>query len=188
MIKMDKLPKRPARQGEPASSRRGNETIKNEISRLSALDLTGLRVAWRNTFAKTAPAHLPKHLLVRIIAYRIQANAYGDLDRKVALMLDRLVRQRAGTDGESMERIQTSRTLKPGTMLTRESAGELHRVTVLENGYAWNGGIYRSLSEVAHAITGTRWNGRRFFGLNKKGSSERRSRWGAADATSGEQS
>src|SRR6516164_2855363 len=91
---MDKLPNQRVRHGEP-SFRTNNENMKNEIARLGALDIAGLRLAWRNIFAKTAPTHLPKHLLVRIISYRLQANAYGDLDRKIAQMLDRRVRQAA---------------------------------------------------------------------------------------------
>ena len=126
--------------------------MKSEITRLSALDIVGLRLAWRNLFGKVAPSHLPKHLLVRIISYRLQANAYGDLDRKVSQMLDRRVRQAAVAKGKvTAER--PLRILKPGTVLTRESGGELHRVIVLENGYAWNEATYRSLSEVARAIT-----------------------------------
>jgi hypothetical protein len=59
---MDKLPKETARDGEPVSFRKNDEKMKNEIARLSALDIAGLRLAWRNIFAKTAPIHLPKHL------------------------------------------------------------------------------------------------------------------------------
>jgi hypothetical protein len=142
--------------------------MKNEIARLSALDIVGLRLAWRNIFARTAPSHLPKHLLVRIISYRLQANAYGDLERKIVQMLDRHVSQAAVTNDCVTTEIRPLRILKPGTVLTRESGGELHRVIVLENGYAWNEATYRSLSEVARAITGTRWNGPRFFGLHQK--------------------
>jgi hypothetical protein len=109
--------------------------MKNEIARLGALDISGLRLAWRNIFAKTAPTHLPKHLLVRIISYRLQANAYGDLDRKVAQMLDRHVRP-AAVANDLTAKIRPLRILKPGTVLSRESRGELHRVIVLENGYA----------------------------------------------------
>ena len=143
--------------------------MKSEIARLSALDIVGLRLAWRNIFVKTAPTHLPKHLLVRIISYRLQANAYGDLDRKVAQMLDRHVRQATVANDQVTAEKRPLRILKHGTVLTRESGGQVHRVMVLENGYAWNEGTYRSLSEVARAITGTRWNGPRFFGLHQKG-------------------
>jgi hypothetical protein len=64
--------------------------------------------------------------------------------------------------------VPDSRTLKPGAVLVREHAGTLHRVTVVEGGYAWSGTTYRSLSEVARAITGTRWNEPRFFGLRDR--------------------
>ena len=165
---MGKSLKETVRDGEPASFRKNDEKMKNEIARLGALDNAGLRLAWRNIFAKSAPTHLPKHLLVRIISYRLQANAYGDLDRKVAHTLDRRVRQAAVANDQVTAEKRPFRILKPGTVLTRESGGELHRVIVLENGYAWNEATYRSLSEVAHAITGTRWNGPRFFGLHQK--------------------
>ncbi|WP_281411524.1 DUF2924 domain-containing protein [Enterovirga aerilata] len=70
------------------------------------------------------------------------------------------------------------RGTKPGTLLVREWEGTLHRVMVLEEGYAWNGQSFESLSKAARAITGTNWNGPRFFGLrqkeNVKGSQDRR--------------
>ena len=61
--------------------------------------------------------------------------------------------------------VPLKRSLKPGTILAREHGGALHRVMVLDEGFAWNGSTYGSLSEAAHAITGTKWNGPRFFGL-----------------------
>src|SRR5262249_44275049 len=64
--------------------------------------------------------------------------------------------------------VPAKRSLKPGTILAREHDGELHRITVLDEGFAWNGATYGSLSEVARAITGTNWNGPRFFGLRDK--------------------
>jgi hypothetical protein len=184
---MENLPKETVRDGELASFRKNDEKMKNEIARLAALDIVGLRLAWRNIFAKTAPIHLPKHLLVRIISYHLQANAYGDLDRKVAQILDRRARQAAVANDPVTAKIRPLRILKPGTVLTRESGGKLHRVIVLENGYAWNEATYRSLSEVARAITGTRWNGPRFFGLYQKGPSEQQNRSGKG-RTSGDQS
>ena len=58
--------------------------------------------------------------------------------------------------------------LKPGTLLVREYKGEMHRVTVMAEGYAWRGQTYPTLSGVARAITGANWNGYVFFGLKKK--------------------
>jgi hypothetical protein len=59
-------------------------------------------------------------------------------------------------------------TLRPGTVLGREWQGEMHRVVVLADGFSWNGKTYPSLSKVVRAITGTRWNGPKFFGLRKR--------------------
>src|SRR5918995_5799544 len=69
------------------------DPIRDEIARLGALDLDALRLRWRKLFRASAPPHLPRHLLVRIIAYRIQANAYGDLDRATLRFLDEIARE-----------------------------------------------------------------------------------------------
>jgi len=58
--------------------------------------------------------------------------------------------------------------LNPGALLIREFGGEMHRVTVVAGGFSWKGATYTSLSEVARTITGTRWNGPRFFGLRDR--------------------
>jgi hypothetical protein len=138
------------------------------LATLATLDLHGLRVRWRKLFRKEAPAHLTRALLLRILAYRIQANAFGDLDRETARFLDRIARQRRAGDKSPVLPVAETRTLKAGAQLVREHDGVLHRVTVVEGGYAWSGTTYRSLSEVARAITGTRWNGPRFFGLRDR--------------------
>jgi hypothetical protein len=153
--------------------------IEAEIASLERLDLHGLRTRWRQLFRRAAPPHLPRYLLHRIIAYRIQANAFGDLDRETLRFLDQLGRahlerrsQAAGQARKASLRIPAvpeKRSLKPGTLIVREHAGVLHEVTVEARGFAWQGTTYSSLSEVARAITGTRWNGPRFFGLRGKG-------------------
>ena len=116
------------------------------------------------------PAHLPGWLLARVLAYRIQAAAFGDLDRAIL----RRLREMKGEALESGQappfatRGPTTREgvgLKSGALVVREWNGRIERVMVLDEGYAWNGGVYRSLSQVAKAITGTNWNGHRFFGL-----------------------
>jgi hypothetical protein len=107
--------------------------------------------------------------MVRILAYRQQAQAHGDLDRATLRVLDAAIGQ--GDPASVSSSIATSlglRTdLRPGTLLTREYEGVLHRVMVVEHGFAWNGQTYASLSKAARAITGTRWNGPRFFGLRQ---------------------
>lgn len=92
--------------------------------------------------------------------YRLQAEAFGDLEPKIARLLEAVARdgRRADTDFR-----QTGTS--PGTVLVREHEGVEHRVVVTERGYSWNEQSFRSLSQVAHAITGTKWSGPRFFGL-----------------------
>src|SRR4051795_11651566 len=129
--------------------------LSREIAALGELDLHDLRVRWRKLFRKPEPPHLPKYLLFRIIAYRIQANAFGDLDRETMRLLDRLAREHAaGRDPKALVPSASDKpSIKPGTLLVREHEGVLHRITALEEGFAWNGSTYASLSEVARAIT-----------------------------------
>jgi hypothetical protein len=107
---------------------------------------------------------------LRILAYRLQDAALGGLDRETM----RIVREPKGQRLESADarpfetRIPTTRdgaSLRAGALLVREWNGKLERVMVLEKGFAWNGGTYGSLSQIAKAMTGTSWNGHRFFGL-----------------------
>ena len=146
--------------------------VENEIAHLRGLDLEGLRARWRSLTGRAAPAHVPKGLLLRVLAYRVQAAALGDLDRASARLLERLAAE--GRTGEPVQVPVPDRVgIRPGTVLVREWEGRSERVMVLAEGYAWNGNNYRSLSQVARAITGTRWNGPRFFGLRgQKGSGQ----------------
>lgn len=132
-----------------------------DLQRLNQSDLPALRRRWRATFGKAPPITLPRWLLQRALMHRIQADALGDLDRATARSIDRL----AG-EGTAIP-LPGLRPIKPGTLLVREWEGEMQRVMVLDEGFAWNGGSYASLSAVALAITGTRWNGPRFFGLRQ---------------------
>ncbi len=111
-----------------------------------------------------------RHLLFAVITYRIQADRFGDLDRATKQVLDRTVAKEAGpalsTRLSSFDQKRTE--LSPGTVLVREWDRQSQRVMVMADGFAWNGQTYDSLSKVAFAITGTRWNGPRFFGLRNK--------------------
>jgi hypothetical protein len=147
-------------------------SLDNEIARLRGLDVDGLRARWRTVFRRRAPPHVPRHLLFRILAYRLQADRLGELDADTRRLLDR-IGSRADETDRLVADLNRSRTeLKPGTLLTREWDGDLQRVMVLADGFAWNGKTYPSLSKVAFAITGSRWNGPRFFGLRDKSASE----------------
>ena len=143
------------------------KTLEGEIARLRDLDVGGLRSHWHNIFGRRPHPHLPRHLLFRVLAYRLQADHLGDLDGENQRLLDRSgspekAGQRAAASG------RRAAELHPGTMLAREWKGQMQRVAVLTDGFAWNGKTYPSLSKVAFAITGTRWSGPKFFGLRDK--------------------
>jgi hypothetical protein len=105
-----------------------------------------------------------------VIAYRIQADRYGDLDQTTKQVLDRTASKEAGpvTSARLASFDQKRTELPPGTVLLREWDRRSQRVMVMADGFAWNGQAYDSLSKVAFAITGARWNGPRFFGLRDK--------------------
>jgi hypothetical protein len=145
-------------------------SIEDEIAHLRGLDLKGLRSRWQSVFQRPPPDHLPRHLLLAIIAHRIQADRLGDLDHETRQVLDRTDAKNAGVTMTarlvSFDRKRTE--LAPGTVLVREWDRRSQRVMVMPDGFAWNGQTYDSLSKVAFAITGTKWNGPRFFGLRDK--------------------
>jgi Protein of unknown function (DUF2924) len=153
------------------SGRASTQTsIEDEIAHLRGLDLKGLRSRWQSVFQRPPPDHLPRHLLFAIITYRIQADRLGDLDHETRQVLDRTGAKNAGvTMSARLVSFDRKRTeLAPGTVLVREWDRRSQRVMVMPDGFAWNGQTYDSLSKVAFAITGTKWNGPRFFGLRDK--------------------
>jgi hypothetical protein len=154
----------------PAATRSSGASVEDEIAHLRDLDLRGLRARWQSVFQRPAALHLPRHLLFAVLAFRIQADRFGDLDHETRKVLDRTNANDSGsamTDRlESLDRKRTD--LTPGTVLVREWDRKSHRVMVLADGFAWNGQTYDSLTKIAFAITGTRWNGPRFFGLRDK--------------------
>jgi hypothetical protein len=144
----------------------GEWELREAVANLATLDLTGLRLQWRNVFGGTAPIRLPRPLLARILAYRLQANAFGDLPATVRRALGGFGAQLSAPSGQTRGTGSSSRRrIKTGSILVREWNGHSHRVTALEEGFAWEGKTYRSLSMVARAITGGHWSGPRFFGL-----------------------
>src|SRR3954468_8151326 len=148
-------------------------TLDVEIARLRDLDVASLQARSHNVLRRRLCPHLPHHLLFRVLAYRLQADRFGDLDGESRRLLDG-----AGSPEDAGKRaVDLNRLIadvRPGTMLAREWKGRMQRVAVLADGFAWNGKTYPSLSTIALAITGTRWNGPRFFGLRDKSSKEAR--------------
>jgi hypothetical protein len=150
------------------------KALANEIARLRGLDVEKLRARWHTAFRRRAPPHLPRHLLFHILAYRLQADRLGELDADSRRLLDRIGSRASDEIDRLVADLNRPRTeLKPGTLLTREWEGHPQRVMVLADGFSWNGTTYPSLSKVAFAITGTRWSGPRFFGLDQSSSEVR---------------
>jgi hypothetical protein len=135
--------------------------IEAEVEQLRSMPIVELRARWRAKFKSEPPKAFGPDLLRRSIAYRIQEDAYGGLDRATARLLKQLMEQFAKSSG----RIVLPRRIKSGAVMIREWKGERHQVTVLEDGFAYQGKPYESLSQIARLITGTRWNGPKFFGL-----------------------
>jgi hypothetical protein len=134
--------------------------LEAEIDRVRSFGFDGIRARWRTTFRSSPPPALTKDLMARMVAWNIQEQALGGPDVATSKVLDSLAR------GEKPE---CKRRLKPGTVLVREYQGGRHSVTVVPGGFLWRDTTYRSLSTVARAITGTAWNGPRFFGLRAPG-------------------
>ena len=128
-----------------------------EIERVRSLSGFALRRRWQAVFGRAAPEQLTAGLLRRMIANRLQEEAFGTLDRDTLKVLDGL----AGRGGSR----PCERSLKIGTVLVRDYHGRRHTVTVERDGYVWEGQLYSSLSAIALAITGTAWSGPRFFAL-----------------------
>ena len=149
----------------------GVASVEDRIAHLRDLDLKDLRASWQNQFGRTAPKHVSRYLLFRILAYKIQADQFGDLDANTHKVLERV-------EGDSRQTPNVARGLAaldqrrfvapPGTVLVREWDRKSHRVMVMPDGFAWNGKTFNKLSQVAFAITGTKWNGPRFFGLRDR--------------------
>ena len=138
--------------------------LEAEIGGLHELDSATLRDRWQELYGSVAPKRMGRDLLTRAIAYRMQEKAQGGLKPDLRRHLQRMAKN-LKTQGD---RTITSRPrIKPGTRLLREWKGETHSVTALEEGFEFQGARYRSLSEIAREITGTRWSGPAFFGLKQ---------------------
>ena len=164
--------------------------VDNEIAHLRGLDIHGLRLQWKSIFGRPAPMHLPRHLLFRILAYKVQADRFGDLDAETVRLLDDIATEAARAKAEKADQPAPKpcirrKKLTPGMVLVREWDGQHHKVTVATDGFVWNGTTYPSLSKVAFAITGTNWNGPRFFGLRDSTKTKRVSKAKQPGAKSG---
>jgi Protein of unknown function (DUF2924) len=150
----------------PRSSFDG-EAIEAEIDHIRSLGVDALRSLWCATFRTSPPPAFTKDLIARFLSWHLQEQAFGGLDPQIAKHLTSLARG-------DRSRGDRPRRLKPGTVLVREYQGARHTVMVVANGFVWREATYASLSTIARAITGTNWNGPRFFGLGSTRRQHRR--------------
>jgi Protein of unknown function (DUF2924) len=143
---------------------KGRKELATEIASLSKLDTDELRARWKAMFGNPPSRDISRSFLVRAIAYRLQEKAFGGLKPSTRRLLAEFIDDRA--DGSAVA-AGRSRLVQPGAMLVREWRGISHQVSVLEKGFSFRGKRYRSLSEVAREITGTRWSAPLFFGLKQ---------------------
>ena len=139
-----------------------NRAVEAELDRLPTAIIADLRTRYRELFRAEPPKAFGPDLLRRSIAQHIQQKAYGGLSRAAQRLLDQLVKQALIKPNG---RLQLPRRIKPGSELVRRWKGKSYRVMVMANEFAYDGKTFSNLSEIASAITGTRWNGPRFFGL-----------------------
>lgn len=133
--------------------------ITAEIERLSSLSLVDLRIAWAAAFRRDPPKGLWRDVLLRSLAWRLQERALGGHDKATLKIL--------GAFGQKGTGDKQCRQLKTGTVLIRDFGGVRHTVTIMPEGFVWQEKVYSSLSAIARSITGTHWNGPRFFGLRE---------------------
>ena len=143
-----------------------HEPILARLAALKAMSVNELKTEWQAMFDAPAPNNSRTFLEIRL-AYRIQELTYGGPDKQMRRLLDLLADEVEGTLTRKAQ-IADPRNPVVGTKLIREWDGTAHTVTVLKDGFDWGGQRYKSLSAVARAITGTRWNGYRFFGLRER--------------------
>jgi hypothetical protein len=143
------------------------ETVLAQIAAFRTMPVKELKQRWRALFDTEPPAFNRRFLESRL-AYRVQELAYGGLKPETVARLEALGEQLDGGDVAVRKKRAADRPIA-GTRLVREWQGVEHCVTVLADGYEWQGRPYKSLSAVARAITGTRWNGWVFFGIRRSG-------------------
>ena len=170
---------KPASGAAGVHTRAGPQSLASDLAALKGASRAELVTAWRRLFGSPPPKQLGRDLLELGVAWKLQERALGGLSASAKRQLTELGR----TMAERAELPPTRRvSLKPGVRLNREWDGETHEVTVLETGFGWAGTTWTSLSAIARAMTGTRWSGPRFFGLNRPTQSKRDVRGRSTDA------
>ena len=138
------------------------------LEEIAQLDLEALKLAWTSVFSGPPPLRMPRDFLIKLLAQGLQERAVGGFPK----MLERALAKAPSGGVEQSSPDDPCGNLTLGTRLVRSWGHANHEVMVIENGFAYRGKVYRSLSEVAREITGARWSGPRFFGLKRGGRPE----------------
>jgi hypothetical protein len=133
-------------------------SLEAELERIAAMNKDELRLHWRQTRKQDPPAAFSRDLLARALSYWLQEKHLGGLSPILRRQLAAAIRAPGSPN----------RHIKPGSVIVREYQGVVHDVMVVPDGFLWQGQTYSSLSTIARKITGTNWNGPRFFGLRGK--------------------
>lgn len=139
-------------------------SLEEEIGSLEGMPTHELRIAWRRFYRTEPPRCMPRDLMIRALAYRMQERAHGGLAPAAKRRLRSLV---AEIEANGAQVFDPGVVLKPGARLVREWAGRTHTVIVLEDGFDYDGEHYSSLTKIAAEVTGAHWSGPRFFGIGK---------------------
>ena len=139
-------------------------SVEAEIARLRDLGAVELRKRWMQLYGRPVPKYFRQELMIRAIAYQMQVKVFGGLSEATKRRLREIAE--TARDG-TFDDVDLEPRIKPGTKLIRTWKKATHEVMVLQDGFAWNGQRYTSLSTIAKAIAGTSWNGWRFFGIKR---------------------
>jgi hypothetical protein len=151
--------------------------VDQEVAALGDLSREDLAVCWLKTYGHPPPKGARRSFLLRAAAWHLQANRLGGLSSNTRRMLrtamaraeKQLAMKRSGATATTPETAvpaaKPRAQLFPGTRLVREWNGRSHIVDVLEEGFAFEGRLHKSLTAIAHQITGAHWSGPRFFGV-----------------------
>jgi hypothetical protein len=152
-----------------------SDSIAQQLAELPQLKRLALQERWKKLFCFDPSSEMRRDFMIPILAYRIQEQAFGSLSPQTEKRLRELARK---IECSPTRPITDRQALKPGTRLVRQWGNHVHLVDVEAEGFEYKGSRYRSLSEIAFVITGTKWSGPLFFGLKGK-----KNAWGGRHET-----
>lgn len=141
------------------------DSVEKRLTTLPTLSKAALHDLWKQCFDSAPPPKLRRDLMIPILAYRIQEQAFGSLSARTRDRLRQL--RQAFEQGDDPTKVRAPR-VRPGTRLVRQWGDQVYLVNVRTDGYEYQGARYQSLSEIARLITGTRWSGPLFFGIKQE--------------------